>query len=572
MVNGYNGSANLIVSPKGFSTSGNLTTRTKKFGFSGYFGSNDLLSRTSSNFLRENINQKNILKQTGESKASNSSRYFGTEFSYELDSLNLITANYSLNVSKGDNNFRQQVKLLNARGNVTEEYGYINNGETKWNGNDFGIDYQRNFKKSTGQLLTLSYQLSNSVNTGPSYYIQQKANISTRTNYSNNNDKYTEHTAQADYLYSFKQQTIELGLKSIFRTNTSDYLYKAQLPGSAVYILDSSLSNNFDYYQSVYSAYSSLTLKKKSLGLKIGARLEKTEVNAKFRSTRSIARQNHLNLIPNITLSQKLKGAGIIKVSFTQRIERPGLYNLNPYVDVSDPQNISYGNPNLRPAINNVLHLAYNTFISGSSINVSMFHNFTNNSIQRFTTLDADSIAKTTFDNIGENQASGISFNGMTTLFKNLSINLNSITTYIKFTNLINGRNQNNAGLVFNVFGYSSYRFDKGWRASGNIGYSSPNILLQGKTSGYSWNSISIQKDLLKDNHASISLSVTSPFKKYRRFFTEVTDPEFHLLQESYFVVRRFNLSFNYRFGKLQDDITRKKRGIRNDDLKAGDQ
>ncbi|HKO80155.1 MAG TPA: TonB-dependent receptor plug domain-containing protein, partial [Chitinophagaceae bacterium] len=182
MVNGYNGSANLTVSSKGFSTSGNFTTRTKKFGFSGYFGSNDLLNRTSSNFLRENINQKNTLKQTGESNANSSSRYLGTEFSYELDSLNLITANYGLNVSNGDNNFRQQVKLLNANENVTEEYGYINNGETKWNGNDFGIDYQRNFKKGAMQLLTLSYQLNNSVNTSPFYYIQQKANINIRGN------------------------------------------------------------------------------------------------------------------------------------------------------------------------------------------------------------------------------------------------------------------------------------------------------------------------------------------------------------------------------------------------------
>jgi len=84
--------------------------------------------------------------------------------------------------------------------------------------------------------------------------------------------------------------------------------------------------------------------------------------------------------------------------------------------------------------------------------------------------------------------------------------------------------------------------------------------------------SISIQKDLLQDNHASIILSVTSPFKKYRRSYSELNDPEFYLLQQSYFIVRRFNLSYNYRFGKLEDDITRKKRGIKNDDLKTGEQ
>jgi hypothetical protein len=572
MINGYNGSAGIIASsPKGFSASGNVTAKTKKFGFSGYFGSNNQVNLTSSKFLRENNSQKNTLQQTGESQINNSSRYLGTEFSYELDSLNLITATYSYNISKGSNDFRQQVKLLNALGNINEEYFYTNNSETKWSGNDVGLDYQHNFKKNTEQLLTLSYQLNNSANTNPSYFSQQKAG-NKQSNFSDNNDHYTEHTVQGDYLSSVDKQTLELGVKSIFRINKSDYVYKSQLPGSALYVLDSSQSNKFDYRQSIYAAYGSLSLKRRSFGLKIGARLEQTEVVAKFRSTRSIATQSYLNLIPNITLSQKLKGPDVIKVSFTQRIERPGLYYLNPFIDVSDPKNISYGNPKIRAALSNVLHLTYNTFINGSSANVSMFHNFSSNSIQQFTTLGADSITKTTFDNIGKNLASGISLNGMTTLFKNLSLNLNSTVTYITYTGLIIGRNQQNAGIVFNLSGYGSYRFNKGWRASSNIGYSSPNIVLQGKTSGYSWNSISIQKELLQDNHASISLSVTSPFKKYRRFFSEVNDPEFYLLQQSFFVARRFNISYNYRFGKLEDDIARKKRGIKNDDLKTGEQ
>ena len=572
MVNGYNGSANAIVSsPKGFSTSGNITAKTRKSGFSGYFGNNNSLSRSSSNFLRENFNQKNILQQSGESGNKNASLYFGSEISYEIDSSNLITANYGFNNSKGENTFSQQVKLLGNNAATLEEYRYLNEGETKWKGNDLGLDYQHNFNKNNEQLLTISYQLNNSNNTNPFYYTRQITN-SSQTSYSDNNDRYAEHTAQADYFYSIKEKTIELGIKSIYRLNKSDYSYQTQLPGSTGYITDSSQSDKFDYRQTIYAGYASLSLKKKSVGVKVGVRLEDTEVNARFRTTRSHARESYLNLIPNITVSQKMNGPAIVKLSYTQRIERPGLFYLNPYIDVSDPKNISFGNPKLRPAINNVLHLSYNTFISGYSVNAGIFHNFTNNSIQRFTTLGTDSIARTTFGNIGKNQVTGVTVNGITTLFKNLSVNVNSTVNYIKFSGIINGRRQNNSGVVLNVFGYGSYRFEKGWRASSSIGYSSANILLQGKSSGYGWNTISVQKDLLQDTHASISLSVTSPFKKYRHFFNEVNDPEFHLLQQSDFIVRRFNLSYNYRFGKLQDDITRKKRGIKNDDLKTGEQ
>jgi hypothetical protein len=36
--------------------------------------------------------------------------------------------------------------------------------------------------------------------------------------------------------------------------------------------------------------------------------------------------------------------------------------------------------------------------------------------------------------------------------------------------------------------------------------------------------------------------------------------------------MRRFRISFNYRFGKLQGGIARKKRGIQNDDVKSSGQ
>jgi hypothetical protein len=120
------------------------------------------------------------------------------------------------------------------------------------------------------------------------------------------------------------------------------------------------------------------------------------------------------------------------------------------------------------------------------------------------------------------------------------------------------------------VFGYASYRFNKGWRASTNLGYNSPQVLLQGSSAGYLFNSISVNKQFLKDNNASIGFSVNSPFQQKRHSFTEINDPNFYQLQESYYQMRRYNISFGYRFGKLKGDIARKKRGIKNDDLKGG--
>ncbi|MDO6389197.1 TonB-dependent receptor [Pontibacter sp. BT731] len=574
-IGGYNGSVNAQAStPKGTNFGGYLTAKVGKAGFSGYFGTGSYNSPANSNNLyREDKIRQTVLEQMGESRNDNTYQYASGEFSYEMDTLNLFTANFGMNLNTGNNLLTQRVELFDASGALTQAYTRLNNGDYTWKGSDFGADYQRTFKKNKDQLFTLSYRLSNSGNgSGSDFTLAPVLNFNGQISQTDNDGSSMEHTIQADYVQPIKKHTLEFGLKTIFRLNSSDYFYSNRDPETGNFVMDPSLSNNFEYRQDIYAAYTSLSLKKGDWGLKTGARLEETKLDANFKSSGTVATPDYFNLIPNITLSRKLKGTSTMRLSYTQRIERPSLYYLNPYVNQIDPLNISFGNPKLDPATNNVFNLAYNTFVKGTSINASIFHNFTNNSIQSYTTLGTDTVARTTYGNIGRNQTYGFSLSGNTTLFKKLSINLNSTTNYVKLSSVIGGLPQNNEGFTYNVFGYSSYRFDKGWRASGNIGYSSSRILLQGRSAGYVWNSISVNKQFLKDNKATISFSVNSPFQKNRRSLNEINDPRFTQNQENIFLMRRYSLGFNYRFGKLKGDIARKKRGIKNDDVKGGEQ
>ncbi len=574
-IGGYNGSINMQVSsPRGTNLGGYITAKSGKAGFSGYFGRGTHFSpTTNSNLFREDKIRQTTLEQLGESTSSNTYQYFSGDFSYEMDTLNLFTANLSMNLSNGTNRLTQQVQLFDASGNPVESYRRLNQGTFNWLGSDFGADYQRSFKRSKDQLFTLSYRQSNNGNgSGTDFTLQPIFNYDGQVSQTENDGMSTEHTMQADYVHPIKKHTLEMGVKTIFRLSSSDYFFSNRNPETGVYIEDPNLSNSFDYRQDIYAAYTSISLKKDDWGLKAGARLEETRLDANFKSSGAISPPDYFNLIPNITLSRKLKGTSTMRLSYTQRIERPSLYYLNPYINQIDPRNISFGNPMLDAATNNVFNLAYNTFVKGTSVNASIFHNFTNNSIQSYTTLGADTVSRTTFGNIGRNQTYGFSLSGNTTLFKKLSVNLNITTNYVRLTSMIDGLPQNNEGFTYNLFGYTSYRFEKGWRASGNIGYTSSRILLQGRSAGYVWNSISVNKQFLKDNKASLSLSISSPFQQNRRFFNEINDQRFTQNSESFFVMRRYSLGFNYRFGKLQGDIARKKRGIKNDDVKAGEQ
>jgi outer membrane receptor protein involved in Fe transport len=574
-IDGYNGSVNIGAAiPARFNTGGYLTAKAGKVGFSNTFGYNLSTNPTStSSFLREDKLYSNNLSQAGESNSKNSFGYVASDVSYELSATDLLTANLNINTSSGSNNFNRNVQLLNGKDSVLKAYKNINESKNKWAGYDYGLDYQHTFKNNIDRLLTLSYRLENNSNaSNTKFSIDPLINYKAQQNISDNDGTFTEETLQADYVQPIKKQTLEMGVKSITRTSASNYSYKNQAAGNGGYVIDSSLSNNFDYTQNIYGGYISLTVKKNNWGFKAGTRLEDSKINANFKSSQTFATQEYFNLIPNLSLSRKLKRTSSLRLSYTQRIERPSLYYLDPFVDISDPKNIYFGNPKLHPAISNVFNFGFITFMKGSSVNLNLFHHFTNNSILRYTTLGKDSIARTTFGNIGRDKTFGLSLSSNITLHKNLSINVNSTTSYQKFTAIINGGPQINDGLMFNASAYVTYRFNKGWRTSASVNYNSSSVLLQGRQAGYVSNTVTINKEFLKDKKGTISFTASNPWQEKRKSYTEVNDPAFYQLQTSYFIVRRFSISFNYRFGKLQEDIARKKRGIKNDDLKTSQQ
>ncbi|HYG38997.1 MAG TPA: TonB-dependent receptor family protein [Cytophagales bacterium] len=568
---GYNGSVSIgASSPLGINGNAYLTAKIKKFGFSGYYNNSLFTSpANSSNFFRENFALDNSkLNQIGTSKYEGRWENLGGEVSFEIDSLNLLTANYSLYSSKGKNDLRQNVEYLDGENTIVQSYDRINDSEFKWYGSDLGLDYQKTFKRNKDQILTFSYKYNLGGNSNFSDFdIEPILNYEQITSLTSNEGKSNEHTAQVDYVHPFKNFTFEAGLKSILRLNKSDFYYKNYNPETESYEIDESQSNIFEYHQDVYSGYGSVNFKKGKWGFKGGMRVEETKINADFKSSDTTALQDYFNFIPSVTISRSLNDMSSLKLSYNQRLQRPGLWFLNPYTNRTDPKNIYYGNPGLKPSVTNAIDLSYSTFIKGSSINTSLYYNFTDNSIQSFTIVE-DSISKTTYRNIGKNKTLGLSINSNIVFSKKLTLNLNGNANYVDFSSSINGRKITNSGITGSLNSYVSYNWGKGWRVGANFGVGLPHVGLQGKSNAYYYNNISINKKLFKDK-LNLSASVNNPFEKTRVWRNETTDVNFYQKQESWYQVRRFNFSVNYKFGKLKEGIARKKRGIQNDDVKG---
>jgi hypothetical protein len=567
---GVNGRYNSVWGP-GMNINGTL--KQGKFGLSAFFGFNIRGNHTTGfgntqNFFADN----SLLSQTGTNSFHGNNKYGNAELSYEIDSLNLITG--SIQFFQGENNQRssQLSSMLDSNGSIQQNYLLSNSGYNNYQGMDASLNYQLGFKKDKNRLLTLSYKYSYSPNK------QFTDNILSDTiNYQMpdykqyNSAGNKEHTLQLDYVHPFSKLTLEAGGKAIIRNNFSDFETNNFNDSTGKYELNPLQSNDFNYRQNIYSLYNSYQYKWDQWIAKAGLRLEHTTVSADFISVGSSVDQRYDNLIPSLSIQRNLKSSSL-NFGYTDRISRPGIYQLNPFVDQSNPKFINTGNPNLKPELNHTFELNYSNF-SKSSVNIGLSYAFSTNSIQNVTSLEknntGDTVTLTTFENLGSNSNLGFNVNTNFMIIKDLTVSMNGQAAHIWLRGSYNGQMYHNQGYTGNAFANIGYKFGKGFRFGIDAGIFSGDVTLQGKSSGFIYTSYVLSRTFM-NKKATISLVCNNPYNNLFTYHSHTATPDFYQSSFNQEPYRSFAVRFNFRFGKLNSDIKRNQRGINNDDTKAG--
>ncbi len=156
-----------------------------------------------------------------------------------------------------------------------------------------------------------------------------------------NQSQNAEATLQTDYVHPFKNKnTFEAGGKAILRRVGSDFQFSAFDPELNEFIANPRRTNSFSHDQDVVSGYATYSFNWKKFGFKLGSRYEQTHIKADFQSTETAFSQAYGNLIPSATLSRDLTKSQKMRMGYTQRIQRPQIYYLNPFVNYSDTLNL----------------------------------------------------------------------------------------------------------------------------------------------------------------------------------------------------------------------------------------
>ena len=121
------------------------------------------------------------------------------------------------------------------------------------------------------------------------------------------------------------------------------------------------------------SGYAQYKLTKEKYNARLGLRYEHTFESVKYaeHSERDF-HKDYGNLVPSGSVGYNITPTSNLGLTYTMRISRPGISQLNPYVNRSIPTSLTYGNPSLAVAKSHNVTLAYNFFTPKLMLNASL--------------------------------------------------------------------------------------------------------------------------------------------------------------------------------------------------------
>jgi outer membrane receptor protein involved in Fe transport len=571
-IEGVSGTVSTAVGNRQNNASLNINAVKGRFGANASgFSYFSLPVNANTSFIRKDLvnGQYRTLDQSGVTETSRIGfRGTGGAF-YDINAYNSLNSTFSIGGHSSNRDGLSEVNYMDPITGFNQAYTRTNDGTNGVNSFDWTTDYTKTFPLE-GQELALAFQLSGSNQNNDTDYSQE--NISNATDFveeGRNDGDNREYIFQLDYTHPFsKKFKLEIGAKSTLRRLNSDYSY-TPISGASTTPFRSDI---FKYNQDVIAGYTSINWTiNKNWGIVAGTRFESTELDGSYVRDGETFDNSYSNLLPSIIISRKLKNFQTLKLSFTQRIQRPSLFYINPFTNAADRRNISVGNPELDPETVDQIELSYNTFVKGVVINAAVFHRKTNDIIESFLTVNEEGVSVTNYQNIGENNSIGFNLFTSANIKKKLTIrggfnfftyNVEGIANDVKVS-----RKSNQMGGNFSA----TLSLKKNWKVEAFAFGRGRRQTVQGSIPSFWMYSIGIKKDIWK-KRGSIGLRMVEPFNETKAFITELETDSFSQRSEFHLPFRSFGINFSYRFGKL-DFKAKKKRGskIKNTDLKSGD-
>ncbi|MDG3583902.1 TonB-dependent receptor domain-containing protein [Galbibacter pacificus] len=407
---GFNGNINLGLAYQDeakFNSSGDLNYRNGKFNVYGSYGNN--IGKYVNDGVVERMDDENTTDfnenqfQYFSFLNNNKSHLYKAGIDFYLNEKNTISVFTNQNIFDGKG--RGDTQIVNMDPSVDNSRQVFTNENSNHN-EQYNFDYKRDFEKEGHNIeFEIDYNNFKDEEDADFNYI----GASTQPDYQDFVDTRRQQTiANLDYVNPLSEKSkLELGLE--YRTFETDVDYSSTgFTFNSGGVLIPTPDTDFIYGMDIYSAYTTFGQNFEKWSYQVGARFEDVSVKADTNSVRSFT-DDYKQIYPSAFVTYNPSEKNQFQVSFSRRVDRPGLGQVNPIREWSTPQISSYGNDELLPQFTNSYETNYTRRLEHGSITFGVYYRSIEDEINQVLYVDRLDLTKQilTYDNFDNTNAYG---------------------------------------------------------------------------------------------------------------------------------------------------------------------
>lgn len=319
-------------------------------------------------------------------------------FDYYINKYNTLT----LNLGGHFGTMKRNGNLWSTTSNITNElvdtlisYDQVNRNDNFHKSFEASLNYRKTFETPGMELtsdLFFTHRGSDPLST---LFQDHHDGMDNFYQYTTNLDKSSNAAAQVDFVTPVGNGgRIETGYKFTYRGNENDYhLYSGTADTNTTE--DFTQRNDFKYTEmlnALYFIYSNTFWKK--LQVQVGLRGEVANTISDLKTMDTVYKFVNYGafaknfFFPTIHLKYEINPENSLQFSFSRRVQRPRMHQLNPFIDYSDKENLNCGNPALQPEFANSFELGYMYLKNQTTFTLTAFYRRRTDMITRYTVLD----------------------------------------------------------------------------------------------------------------------------------------------------------------------------------------
>lgn len=410
---GFNGSINMglnVDENAKFNSSVDLNYRNGKINIYGNYGNNIAKNANRGNILRIDDNSQQFFG--GLSNTKNHLYKVGVD--YYINDKN--TLSFFTNQNTFDSKTNSETSVLFYDDEAANQYQTFKNTNDNISG-QYNLNYKLDFAKD-GHNVELEVDYNDFEQDEDANFYNFGANALSPTRNDLVGTERNRTTINLDYVNPLSEKAkLELGLQArLFETNIN--FASTGLSFNESGMLRQTPSTTFDYERNIFSAYATYGKKFEKFTYQIGLRAETVEVNANAleteietnETTPNPFKNDYFEVYPSLFLTYSPSEKNSYQLSYSRRIDRPGIGQINPIREWSTPLISQFGNPNLLPQFTNSIEANYTRVVKGGSITGGVFYRIIEDEINTAVFVDQTDLSRLilTNDNFDNTSAFGV--------------------------------------------------------------------------------------------------------------------------------------------------------------------